>query len=122
MENGNLQFSYDLGSGPAIIYNNEVKVNDGERHLVILKRRGKTGSIEIDRQFIQSDISVGSATSLNCRGNIYLGGTPDIYFMTANRYRNGFTGCIHNFELQESQQIDLGRRAMSGLNVKACSR
>ncbi|XP_044751334.1 basement membrane-specific heparan sulfate proteoglycan core protein isoform X8 [Coccinella septempunctata] len=122
LENGNLQFSYDLGSGPAIIYNNEVKVNDGERHLVILKRRGKSGSIEIDRQYTQSDISVGSATSLNCRGNIYLGGTPDINFMTANRYRNGFEGCIHNFELQGSQQIDLGRRAISGLNVKACSR
>ncbi|KAL3282973.1 hypothetical protein HHI36_006131, partial [Cryptolaemus montrouzieri] len=119
--NGFLEFSYDLGSGPAIIHNGYIRVNDGERHLVILKRRGKSGSIEIDNQYTQKDESVGSATTLTCRGNIYLGGAPDITFMTANRYKSGFVGCVHGFELQGTKQIDLGRKALGGRNVKACS-
>ncbi|KAK9869716.1 hypothetical protein WA026_003454 [Henosepilachna vigintioctopunctata] len=119
--NGYLEFSYDLGSGPAIIHNSLVRVNDGERHLVILKRQGRSGSIEIDRHHTQKDVSVGSANHLTCRGNIYLGGTPNIPLMTANKYSSGFVGCIHVFEIQGTNQIDLGRKALSGLNVKPCS-
>ncbi|KAJ8979364.1 hypothetical protein NQ317_002953 [Molorchus minor] len=35
--NGYLEYSFDLGMGPAIILNNRRRVDDGERHSVILK-------------------------------------------------------------------------------------
>lgn len=42
--------------------------------------------------------------------------------MTGGKFTRGFTGCIHGFELQDSGTIDLGAKALSGVNVKPCSR
>lgn len=122
VENGYLEFSYDLGSGPAIIQNRALRVNDGEKHIVILTRRGKEGSIEIDHHYVEDGEAQGITSALNCDGNIYLGGTPNISLMSGGRFTQGFNGCIHGFELQNSKSMDLGSKAISGLNVKPCSR
>ncbi|XP_050308675.1 basement membrane-specific heparan sulfate proteoglycan core protein isoform X33 [Anthonomus grandis grandis] len=121
LKNGYLEFSYDLGSGPAIITNTQIRVDDGERHSVILKRQGRQGSIDIDHSYTQDGESDGDATSMNTNGNIYLGGLPNISKMTGNRFNKGFEGCIHGFELQQSKTLDLGMKAINGLNVKPCS-
>lgn len=71
--NGYLEFGYDLGSGPAIIHNGKIRINDGERHSVILKRRGKVGSIEIDNTYYEAGEAEGFTNTLNTAGNIYLG-------------------------------------------------
>lgn len=71
--NGYLEFGYDLGTGPAIIHNGFVKINDGEGHYVILKRRGKEGSIEIDRVYVENGEAEGITYTMNANGNIYLG-------------------------------------------------
>ncbi|KAG5900605.1 hypothetical protein JTB14_017460 [Gonioctena quinquepunctata] len=122
VENGYLEYSFDLGMGPAIIQNRKKRIDDGERHSVILKRTGKTGSIEIDNTWTEQGEAEGLTNELNCEGNIYLGGTPDISKMTGGRFTRGFSGCIHGFELEEIQRIDLGVKAINGLNVKPCSR
>ncbi|KAF5283747.1 hypothetical protein FQR65_LT02641 [Abscondita terminalis] len=119
---GYLEYSFELGSGPAIIYNNKVRINDGERHRVILKRQGKWGSIEVDNDHIVEGRADGYITQMNCNGNIYLGGTPNNSYMTAGRYTKGFNGCIYGFEVQDSRMLDIGAKAVSGLNVKPCSR
>lgn len=77
--NGFLEFSYDLGAGPAVILNDEINVNDGERHSVILKRHGRSGSIEIDNDYYRAGGSSGFTESMNTNGNIYLG-TEKIFF------------------------------------------
>ncbi|RZB41729.1 basement membrane-specific heparan sulfate proteoglycan core protein, partial [Asbolus verrucosus] len=120
--NGYLEFSYDLGSGPVIIRNIHQRVDDGERHNVILKRKGKHGSIDIGNTFMASGDSSGLSDTLDCLGNIYLGGTPNVELMTASKFTRGFDGCIHGFELQNSNRFDLGTKAISGINVKPCSR
>ncbi|XP_044266423.1 basement membrane-specific heparan sulfate proteoglycan core protein isoform X17 [Tribolium madens] len=119
--NGYLEFSYDLGSGPAIIRNTQKRVDDGQRHSAILKRRGRVGSIEIDNAYTQTGESPGFTNTLSCAGNIYLGGAPNIGLMTGRRFNHGFDGCIHAFELQNLKTLDLGIRAISGVNVKPCS-
>ncbi|XP_031342212.1 basement membrane-specific heparan sulfate proteoglycan core protein isoform X8 [Photinus pyralis] len=118
---GYLEYSFELGSGPAIIYNNEVRINDGERHRVILKRRGRWGSIEVDNDHIVEGNADGYIYEMNCNGNIYLGGTPNNTFMTGGRYSQGFSGCIYGFEVQDSRMLDIGAKAVSGVNVKPCS-
>lgn len=120
--NGYLEFSYDLGSGPAVIRNTQKRVDDGQRHSAILKRRGRMGSIEVDNAFTQTGESPGYTNTLTCVGNIYLGGAPNIGLMTGRRFNQGFDGCIHAFELQNLKTLDLGLRAVSGVNVKPCSR
>ncbi|KAK4879912.1 hypothetical protein RN001_008058 [Aquatica leii] len=114
-------YSFELGSGPAIIYNNKVRINDGERHRVILKRRGRWGSIEVDNDHIVEGNADGHITQMNCNGNIYLGGTPNNTLMTGGRYSKGFSGCIYGFEVQDSRMLDIGAKAISGINVKPCS-
>lgn len=120
--NGYLEFSYDLGSGPVIIRNSQLRVDDGQRHSVILKRRGRKGSIEVDNSYTTSGEAQGFASTLSCSGNIYLGGTPNVGLMTGNKFSQGFKGCIHAFELQNYKTLDLGLKALSGVNVKPCSR
>lgn len=68
VSNGYLEFSYDLGSGPAIIRSTDIRVDDGERHSVILKRQGRSGSIDIDHLYVREGESEGRATSMNCDG------------------------------------------------------
>lgn len=119
---GYLEFSYDLGSGPFTIRNTHIRVDDGHSHSAILKRKGRTGSIEIDQIYSTSNESPGLTSTLNAAGNIYLGGAPNIELMTGRKFRQGFNGCIHAFELQDLKKLDLGLRAISGVNVKPCSR
>jgi hypothetical protein len=118
---GYLEFSYDLGSGPFTIRNTHIRVDDGHSHSAILKRKGRTGSIEIDQIYSTSNESPGLTSTLNAAGNIYLGGAPNIELMTGRKFRQGFNGCIHAFELQDLKKLDLGLRAISGVNVKPCS-
>lgn len=73
VEGGYLEFSYDLGSGPVKIRNEEIRVNDGQRHSIILKRKELVGSIEIDHDYIKEDTAPGITSTMNCNGNIYLG-------------------------------------------------
>ncbi|KAL1514177.1 hypothetical protein ABEB36_003476 [Hypothenemus hampei] len=119
--NGYLEFSYDLGSGPAIIRNTEIRVDDGQKHSVILKREGRIGSIDIDHNYDSDGESEGQSTTLDCSGNIFLGGSPNVSKMTGSRFTHGFVGCVHGFELQQSKTLDLGMKAINGLNVKPCS-
>lgn len=53
---------------------------------------------------------------------IVIGGLPNITAMTGGRFTKGFNGCIHGFEVQDSNTMDLGAKAVSGINVKPCSR
>lgn len=122
MQNGFLEFSYDLGNGPTNIRDPNVRVDDGLRHRVVLKRQGLWGSMEIDDLGPIEEKPSGLTNTMNCAGNIYLGGTPDIYRMTGGRFTQGFNGCIHGFELQDSQRLDVGVKAIGGMNVKPCSR
>lgn len=52
----------------------------------------------------------------------FQGGLPNTPFMTGGRFQKGFTGCIHGFELQDSNTLDLGTKALKGVNVKPCTR
>lgn len=111
-----------MGNGPAIIRNLHKRIDDGEQHTVVLKREGRTGSIEIDNTWIEQGEAEGYTTEMNTYGNIYIGGTPNIPRMTGGRFSRGFTGCIHGFEVQNSDRLDLGIKAINGLNIKPCSR
>ncbi|XP_071582302.1 basement membrane-specific heparan sulfate proteoglycan core protein isoform X3 [Temnothorax nylanderi] len=118
---GYVEYQYNLGSGPAVIRVTAQRVNDGERHRIILKRQGSDGSIELNGEHTESGVSDGLQQILNARGSVYLGGLPD-YAMTYGRYQNGFSGCIYTLEVQDSGAIDIGDKAIRGVNVSPCTR
>lgn len=116
-----VEYQYNLGSGPAVIRVTAQRVDDGERHRIILNRQGSEGSIELNGEHTESGMSDGFQQTLNARGNVYLGGVPD-YAMTYRRYHHGFSGCIYSFEVQDSGAIDIGSKAIRGTNVSPCTR
>jgi Laminin G domain. len=70
---GILEFSFELGSGPAVIQTPaDVRVDDGKRHHVVLRRQASDGSIELD-SITEFGVSQGILKMLNTRGNIYIG-------------------------------------------------
>ncbi|XP_066593540.1 basement membrane-specific heparan sulfate proteoglycan core protein [Prorops nasuta] len=118
---GYVEYQYNLGSGPAVMRVIAQKVDDGERHRIILKREGSEGSIELNGEHTESGVSDGLQQILNARGSVYLGGVPD-YAMTYGRFQEGFTGCIYTLEVQDSGAIDIGDKAIRGKNVSPCTR
>ncbi|XP_034241184.1 basement membrane-specific heparan sulfate proteoglycan core protein-like isoform X2 [Thrips palmi] len=118
--NGKLEWSYELGSGPAHIQLGGVSVNDGLPHTVVLRRRAEEGSIELDGQSSAQGHSNGTLIQLNANGNIYIGGVPNPGLMTGNKHTHGFSGCIHAVQIQHSSVLNLYQEAVSGSNVLNC--
>ncbi|XP_078043481.1 basement membrane-specific heparan sulfate proteoglycan core protein-like isoform X2 [Augochlora pura] len=118
---GYVEYQYNLGTGPVVIRVTAQKVDDGERHRIILKRQGSDGSIELNGEHMESGATYGTQQTLNTRGSVYLGGVPD-YAMTYDKYQDGFSGCIYTMEVQDSRAIDIGEKAIRGKNVLPCTR
>ena len=70
--NGRLEFSYELGSGPAQITTRE-RVDDGKRHRVVARRTTRHGSLELDGVRENGISPEGNHQMLNTKGNIYIG-------------------------------------------------
>ncbi|XP_050953192.1 basement membrane-specific heparan sulfate proteoglycan core protein isoform X13 [Labeo rohita] len=126
LQNGNLVFSYQLGSGEAQIVSKE-PVNDGQWHMITAVRTGKQGYLQVDGGSVQRGQSQGNSIMVNTKGNIYLGGAPDMKALTGGKYSSGITGCVKNLSLmnarpgeQPARPIDLQVHAEEGINVERC--
>ncbi|XP_073795137.1 basement membrane-specific heparan sulfate proteoglycan core protein isoform X12 [Danio rerio] len=126
LQNGHLVFSYQLGSGEAQIVSGE-PVNDRQWHKITAVRTGKHGYLQIDGGSVQRGQSQGKSIMVNTKGNIYLGGAPDMQALTGGKYSSGMTGCVKNLSLmnarpgeQPARPIDLQVHAEEGINVERC--
>ncbi|XP_058266507.1 basement membrane-specific heparan sulfate proteoglycan core protein-like isoform X2 [Hemibagrus wyckioides] len=127
LQNGQLVFSYQLGSGEAEILTKE-RINDGLWHKITAVRTGKQGYIQVDDRTAQRGQSPGRSVMVNTKGRIYLGGAPDMAALTGGKFSSGITGCVRNLSLlnarpedQPSQPIDLQFHMKDGKNVLPCS-
>ncbi|XP_042569689.1 basement membrane-specific heparan sulfate proteoglycan core protein-like isoform X7 [Cyprinus carpio] len=126
LQNGHIVFSYQLGSGEAQIHSRE-PVNDGRWHMITAVRTGKQGFLQIDGGSVQHGQSQGKSIMVNTKGNIYLGGAPDMKALTGGKYSSGITGCVKNLSLmnarpgeQPARPIDLQVHAEDGIKVERC--
>ncbi|XP_058532481.1 basement membrane-specific heparan sulfate proteoglycan core protein isoform X2 [Ochotona princeps] len=126
LQDGHLVFSYQLGSGEARLVS-EDPINDGEWHRVTALREGRRGSIQVDGEELVSGQSPGPNVAVNTKGNIYVGGAPDVAALTGGRFSSGITGCIKNLVLRSAQPggpppqpLDLQHRALAGANTRPC--
>uniref|UniRef100_A0AAR2M2N8 Heparan sulfate proteoglycan 2 n=1 Tax=Pygocentrus nattereri TaxID=42514 RepID=A0AAR2M2N8_PYGNA len=118
--------SYQLGSGEAQILSRE-RVNDGQWHKITAVRTGKQGYIQVDDGSARRGQSQGKSIMVNTKGNIYLGGAPDMTVLTGGKFSSGITGCVKNLSLmnarpgdQPARPIDLQVHAEEGVNVRRC--
>lgn len=118
MVNGHLEFSYEMGSGPAQILSEE-RVDDGQLHTVELRRNGKWGTLKVDNKEVHGESS-GLLVMLNTKSDIFIGGAPEPREMTAGRYHKGFTGSILNVQIQDSGVLNLYDDSISTANANQC--
>ncbi|KAJ8369771.1 hypothetical protein SKAU_G00097990 [Synaphobranchus kaupii] len=127
LQSGHLVFSYQLGSGEAEIISEE-PISDGKWHKITAVRTGKQGYLQIDGGAISRGHSQGRSIMVNTKGNIFLGGAPDMTALTGGKFSSGITGCVKNLALmnarpgeQPARPIDLQAHAQEGINVDRCS-
>ncbi|KAA8591296.1 hypothetical protein FQN60_002239 [Etheostoma spectabile] len=94
----------------------------------VVFRSGKDGYIQIDGGAALHGQSKGKSLMVNTKGNLYLGGAPEMSAMTGGKFLSGMTGCVRNLALinarpgqQPAQAIDLQTYAAHGINVQPCS-
>ncbi|XP_055326014.1 basement membrane proteoglycan-like [Sitodiplosis mosellana] len=102
----------------------DVRVDDGERHVVILTRydisvRLQLDDFRVDEEIIGSDDDVLYWPPLQLN-ELFIGGAPDIEEITENRYMQGFNGNIYMIEGTDGAPVNVYDNAVGGYNVAPC--
>ncbi|XP_070563063.1 pikachurin-like [Ptychodera flava] len=119
LEQGHLKFSYNLGSGEAVIISNHT-VTDGEWHRVHLHREGREATLTVDSVNTVTGTSPGRLKQLNTNNGLYLGGMNDIVELSQRRYASGLSGCLQSVTLATDYHLDLIADATDARNIKEC--
>ncbi|GAB1602266.1 basement membrane-specific heparan sulfate proteoglycan core protein-like isoform X6, partial [Argonauta hians] len=119
LKDGYVVFSYELGSGPAEIMSN-ITVNDSLPHTLTALRTGRHGNLIVDNQQFRGN-SNGVLQMLNVKGNIYIGGVPDLEAMTGGLHDTNFFGCMKGIYINNEGPLKLSQAAIGGLNIKHCT-
>ncbi|KAH8286775.1 hypothetical protein KR018_007424, partial [Drosophila ironensis] len=117
---GYVEYSLRLNAEETVIRNSETRVDDGKRHIVIVKRSDNTAILEVDRILHSGETRPTNKMEMQLPGHVFIGGIPDMAQFTGNRYKHNFNGCIVVVEGDAAGQINLGPAAINGVNVNTC--
>ncbi|RWS01319.1 Basement membrane-specific heparan sulfate proteoglycan core protein-like protein, partial [Dinothrombium tinctorium] len=98
---GYVELQFEIGNGWTRI-KSDVSISDGKVHLVKARRNGNQGELIVDNSNRQIGRSVGTRTTLDAEGDIYIGGIPN-YSIFGSRSYAIFTGCISNLIVQNTK-------------------
>ncbi|XP_044129376.1 pikachurin [Bufo gargarizans] len=119
LQEGNLMFSYNLGSGMVSVMVNGT-FNDGRWHRVKAVRDGQSGKVTVDDYGARTGKSPGLMRQLNIYGDLYVGGMKEIALHTNRQYIGGLIGCISHFTLSTDYHVSLVEDASDGKNINTC--
>ena len=93
LKNSQVEFRYNLGSGPARIISSPVSLY--EWHAIEASRSLRSGTLIINSAEFSNGTSPGTTSQLNVIGFLYLGGI-DTYSIVSKSIgvNTGFSGCI----------------------------
>ncbi|KFQ95714.1 Basement membrane-specific heparan sulfate proteoglycan core protein, partial [Nipponia nippon] len=115
MAGGHLEFSYELGSGPAVLRSTE-PVTLGRWHRVTAERVNKDGTLVVDDAAPVKRSSPGKSQGLNLRTPLYLGGTEPPLRPPTNA---SFRGCIGEVSIN-GKKVDLSYSFLQSRGVGQC--
>ncbi|TRZ02482.1 hypothetical protein DNTS_030304 [Danionella cerebrum] len=99
LNDGILEFRYDLGKGPAVIRSKE-KIKLNEWSTVNLERASRKGEISINGKDPVRGEAPNQHTDLNLKESLYIGGAPDFRKVArAAAIKDGFKGAIQKITL-----------------------
>ncbi|XP_068106686.1 pikachurin-like isoform X2 [Hyperolius riggenbachi] len=119
LQEGNLVFSYNLGSGMVAIMVNGT-FSDGRWHRVKAVRDVQSGKVTVDDYGAKTGKSPGMMRQLNINGDLYVGGMKEIALHTNRQYVGGLIGCISHFTLSTDYHVSLVEDASDGKNINTC--
>ncbi|XP_070074540.1 basement membrane-specific heparan sulfate proteoglycan core protein isoform X24 [Drosophila takahashii] len=117
---GYVEYSMRLDGEEAVIRNSDIRVDNGERHIVIAKRDENTAMLELDQILDTGDTRPTINKAMKLPGNVFVGGAPDVAAFTGFRYKDNFNGCIVVVEGETVGQINLSSAAINGVNANVC--
>ncbi|XP_030079865.1 basement membrane-specific heparan sulfate proteoglycan core protein isoform X26 [Drosophila hydei] len=117
---GLVEYALRLDGEEVVIRNVDTPVDDGQRHIVLVKRADNTAILEVDRISDSGETRPTSKKEMHLPGNVFIGGIPNISNFTGKRYSHNFNGCIVFVEGDAVGQINLGKASVSGVNVDTC--
>ncbi|XP_050331107.1 basement membrane-specific heparan sulfate proteoglycan core protein isoform X14 [Bactrocera neohumeralis] len=118
---GTVEFSFRLNGEETVIRNPDKRIDDGGRHIVLIKRTDNTAVLELDHLLDAGETRPTGKDQMNLPGHVFIGGTPDVAKFTGGRYTKNFNGCVRVVEGEARGIIQLGTAAISGQNVDTCS-
>uniref|UniRef100_A0A671RYE7 Agrin n=1 Tax=Sinocyclocheilus anshuiensis TaxID=1608454 RepID=A0A671RYE7_9TELE len=99
LNDGILEFRYDLGKGPAVIRSKE-KIKLNEWSTVNLERASRKGEISINGKDPVRGEAPNQHTDLNLKESLFVGGAPDFRKVArAAAIKDGFKGAIQKITL-----------------------
>ncbi|XP_067302342.1 agrin isoform X3 [Pseudorasbora parva] len=99
LNDGILEFRYDLGKGPAVIRSKE-KIKLNEWNTVNLERASRKGEISINGKDPVRGEAPNQHTDLNLKESLFVGGAPDFRKVArAAAIKDGFKGAIQKITL-----------------------
>ncbi|XP_010780370.1 pikachurin [Notothenia coriiceps] len=121
---GKLHYRFNCGTGAAQIIS-ESRIVVGQWHTVTLSRDGMSGWLRMDNDNPISGRSEGQYTKITFRSPLYVGGSPNAYWLVrATGTNRGFLGCIQSLTVNNKainiRPWPLGR-ALSGADIGECS-
>nr|XP_036676267.1 basement membrane-specific heparan sulfate proteoglycan core protein isoform X28 [Drosophila suzukii] len=117
---GYVEYSMRLDGEEAVIRNSDIRVDNGERHIVIAKRDENTAMLEVDQILDTGDTRPTLNKAMKLPGNVFVGGAPNVASFTGFRYTDNFNGCIVVVEGETVGQINLSSAAINGVNANVC--
>ncbi|KRF94157.1 uncharacterized protein Dmoj_GI15893, isoform J [Drosophila mojavensis] len=117
---GFVEYALRLDGEEVVIRNGDTPVDDGQRHIVLVKRADNTAILEVDRISDSGETRPTSKKEMHLPGNVFIGGIPNISRFTGKRYTHNFNGCIVFVEGDAVGQVNLGKASVSGVNVDTC--
>uniref|UniRef100_A0A8C1MZ08 Agrin n=1 Tax=Cyprinus carpio TaxID=7962 RepID=A0A8C1MZ08_CYPCA len=99
LNDGILEFRYDLGKGPAVIRSKE-KIKLNEWNTVSLERASRKGEISINGKDPVRGEAPNQHTDLNLKESLFVGGAPDFRKIArAAAIKDGFKGAIQKVRI-----------------------
>ncbi|KAM7349811.1 terribly reduced optic lobes isoform 23-T23 [Cochliomyia hominivorax] len=117
---GIIEFAFRLNGEEAVLRNPDKRVDDGIRHIVLIKRTDNTAILELDHVLYAGETIPTGKNTMSLPGHVFIGGAPDLDAFTGSRYKNYFNGCVRVVEGENSGIIEVGKVAVSGINVDTC--
>ncbi|XP_055921913.1 uncharacterized protein LOC129952956 [Eupeodes corollae] len=119
LDMGFVEFSFDLGSGPAIV-RSDYPITTGQWHTIKVSRTARLAVLKVDELPEVMTISSNGFWHLSLPHAVYLGGVPNSDLLpSVIRYRGFFAGCIQKVKIN-SRTMSIVGEALGGTNVDNC--